>query len=137
MYPPLRLSRWHTLYAVTTRFELQRTGCAFALHTGKNFLIATMFTITGTDPFQLPALLFGKAAIHPKYIAGKNSGFVTTGTGTDFEETAVIVVWIFRQQQYLQLLIQLFNTLFCRFIFFLRHFAHIRVAVFLHFFSRG
>ena len=80
---------------------------ALAPDGGDDFLVAAKVRRAFLDNLDLPALGVGKPLVHAKQVTGKNSCLITAGTGTNLEEDVVGIMWVFRQQQGLQGLVQL------------------------------
>src|SRR5260363_281756 len=72
-------------------------------NTRNDFFITARFRQTFRKNFDLPALTFGIAQIHPQQHARKQRAFLTAGASADFEENVARVVWVFGQEQRLQL----------------------------------
>ena len=120
----LRFRRRHALHAVTTGLKFQHAVHAITADLGNHLFITAMLAIAAADDFHPPATRFGKTAVHPEQITGKNGRFVTTRTGADFQITVTLIVRIFWQQQDLQLLLQLLDAVFRSIQLILRHIAH-------------
>jgi hypothetical protein len=75
---------------------------AIAADPADDFAITAKIGFAGRQHFDLPALALGIARIHPKNVAGKQRRLVAAGTGPDFEDDALFVIRVARQQQALQ-----------------------------------
>ncbi len=82
---------------------------------------------------QFPAPAFGIAAVHPEKNACKQSGFLTAGSGTDFDQHVFVVIRILGHEKLFEFFIKLFFFKSQGGDFFPRQFLDFRIAVFEHF----
>ena len=66
-----------------------------------------MFAVAFAEDLDLPAALFGVSQVHAQQVAGEDRGFVATGAGADLEEQIALVARVARQQEQVQLLVEL------------------------------
>src|SRR6266851_5425124 len=93
----------NALDAVHAAFVLQLGINFVALNGGDDFFHSALRRRRAFEDFDFPALRFGVAGIHAEEIAGKKSGFVAAGARANFDDNALFVVGIFREQQELEL----------------------------------
>lgn len=125
---PLRLGGRHALHAMAAGFKFEPAVDAVAADLGDHLFKAAVFTFVGAEDLHLPAARFRVTGVHAEQIAGKQRRFVAAGPGAYFHEGVTLVIRIFRQEQDLQLLLQLFAFIFGVPQLFLRHFAHFRIV---------
>ena len=121
----LRFGDRHTLHAVPARLEFEPRIDALADDAGDDFLVTTEVRFVGRDDFDLPALALGVARIHAEEITGKQRRLVAAGAGPDFEHDVLVVVGIFRQQEFLQVEFDLRQPRLGGFDFFFGQFGHL------------
>ena len=90
------------LHAMDPAFELEPGEHAGAVDRRDRLLVAAKLGRAGGDQLEPPALRFGKALVHPKEVAGEQSGLVAAGAGADFEHRRAVVGRIARQQLHCQ-----------------------------------
>ena len=114
MDPAAGLRLRHPLHPVHAAFVLQTgIGALTVDHKGNLFKTAVSVLIEA-DQFRLPAVGFRIFHIHPVNVRGKQRSLVPAGSAPDLYDDVFIVVWVFRQQQYLQLMLQLLDAFFGR-----------------------
>src|SRR5690554_563489 len=87
-------------------FKLKSGVGAMADYPGDDFFIAAVFPISGVDNFNLPVLVFHIAVIHAKKVAREQSSFIAAGARAYLNKDIVVIIWIFWQQQYVELFFQ-------------------------------
>src|SRR5258708_259678 len=93
----------NALDAVHTAFVFQLGIHFVALNRSDDFFDSALRRRRAFEDFDFPALRFGVARIHAEEIAGEKSGFVAAGARAHFDDNALFVVGIFREQQELEL----------------------------------
>ena len=94
---------------VAAAFKFEPAVGADAGNTGDDFFVAAQIAFVGGNDFDLPAVALGITGVHAQQIGGKQGGFVAAGAGADFEEDIFAVVFVFGQQEFLQLGVQRFD----------------------------
>ncbi len=83
--------------------NLSRDQAPVAGDAADDFLVAAKFRLVRRQYLDRPALALGEARVHAEKVAGEQRRLVTAGAGADFEDDALLVVGVARQQQLLQL----------------------------------
>ncbi len=87
----------HSLHPVRTGFKFQRAINTIAREAGDDFLETAVLPFIFAEHLDLPPAFLGIAGIHAKQVAGKDSGFIAPGAGTDFQEHILGVIGVFGQ----------------------------------------
>ena len=87
----------HSLHPVRTGFKFQGAINAIAREAGDDFLETAVLPFIFAEHLDLPPAFLGIAGIHAKQVAGKDSGFIAPGAGTDFQEHVLGVIGVFGQ----------------------------------------
>ena len=90
----------HTLYTVNSGFVLHGSVYIFTTHIHYNFFVTTCSTMSKIYQFCAPFFTFAITRIHSIEISSKNTGFITTGTGTNFYNCIFRIFRVFRNQKY-------------------------------------
>ena len=126
----LLLGLRNALHAVHAALILQLGIDFVPLNRSNHFLHSAKRRRRAFQNFHLPALCFRVARIHAEKLPGKERGFDAAGSGADFDEHALLVVGIFRQQQELELALGSFLPRGERLFLFVRHLLHLGVFPF-------
>ena len=70
-----------------------------ALNGGHDFFYSALRRGRAFEHFDFPALHFGEARVHAIEIAGENAGFIAAGASTDFNDNALFIKGVFRQEE--------------------------------------
>jgi hypothetical protein len=111
MDAPARLRFRHALHAMHAGFEFQLGKHALAGDRRDDFLVAAGLALAGREHLDLPAAGRRVALVHAKQIAGEKRRLRAAGAGADFEDRALFVGGILRQQQDLDVLLQRLDPL--------------------------
>ncbi len=87
------------LHAVDAAFVFQFGINLVALDGRDDFFYSALGRGRAFEDFDFPALDFGEARVHAVEIAGEDAGFVATGAGADFDDDALFIEGIFRQEE--------------------------------------
>ncbi len=102
MHAALRLGLGNALHAMHPALVLHLRVDAVALDDRDDFFHAAHAALRLGEDFDLPAMLFGEAHIHPEDFRDKQRGLVAASAGANFEYHVLFVVRIFGQQQELE-----------------------------------
>lgn len=127
MNAPARFCFRHALHAVNAGFELQLGEHAPTADRCDDFLVAASFPFAGGENLHLPALGRGEALVHPEQVTGKECCLGPAGSGTDFQDRALLVGGILRQKQDLHLALKRLDPAFDLGQFHLGKIAHLPV----------
>src|SRR5437762_423600 len=126
----LLLGGRNALDAVHAAFVFQLGVNLVALNRGDHFLHAAERGRRAFQNFYFPALRFRVARIHAEKLRGEERGFVAAGSGANFDDDALFVVGIFREQQEFQFALDDFFARGERLFFFVGHLFHLGVVGF-------
>ena len=124
----LGLGGGHALYAVAAGLEAQPPVGAGARDAQHHFLVAAKLAGRLAHRLHLPALFLGVARVKTGEVAGEQGRLVATGAGPDFDKSIALVVRVFRQQELLQLGVQLRQVGLGRVDFLLCHLGHVGIV---------
>src|SRR6267142_1907281 len=95
----LLLGGGNTLHAMDAAFVFKLGIDLIALNGRDDFFYSALRGRRAFEDFDFPALDFGEARVHAIEIAGEDAGFVATGASADFDDDALFVERIFRQEE--------------------------------------
>ena len=94
MYTPLGFGLGNPLNTVYSRFIFHLAVGSVADDIENDFLESAHGAFRKIDEFDLPAAILTIFRIHPVKVTGKNTGFITSCTGTDFHNRILPILWI-------------------------------------------
>ena len=103
----LRFGFRHALHAVRAGLELEPRERALAFDARDDFLVAAVLAVARREDLDAPAAALGVARVHAEQIAGEDRGFVAAGAGAHFEEEVGVVAFVLRDQQHVELAVEL------------------------------
>jgi hypothetical protein len=103
----LRLGRGHPLHAVHAALATHLAESARPLDLEDRLLHAAQRRLRKREDLDLPSLPLDVARVHPPELAGEQGGFVPAGAGADFDDAVAVVERIAREQERLELFLQL------------------------------
>ena len=98
MHTSLCLCGRNTLYAVYTRFIFQYSVDIVTCDTANDFFESSGCSFICIGYFHFPAFGFTELGIHTEKVAGKDCGFVSSCTTTNFEDGVLAVLRIGRNK---------------------------------------
>ena len=125
MDTPARLRDRHPLNPMRTALVFQLAVRAKASYHERDFLETANLRRIRIDKLRAPPLTLSKTRIHPEQIAGKQSCLIAAHAAADLHDDILIIIWVLRQQQDWQLLIQYSLLLLEIGQFFLYKLAHL------------
>ena len=128
MHAPLSFSSRNTLYAVYPRFIFQCSVHIVARNAANNFLESACCAFVDAGYFHPPTFCFAIFGVHAEKVSGKDSGFVTACTSTNFEDGVLAVLWVGRYEEEFDMFFQFRLACLTGIQFFACHFPHLRVC---------
>src|SRR3990172_3649493 len=104
---PRRLGDGHALPAVAAALELQPAPRAAPLDEEDDLLVAAHAGHVGVHDLDLPALALGVLRVHAREVGGEQRGLVAARARPDLDEDVLVVVRVAREQETLELLLEL------------------------------
>src|SRR5690606_12127314 len=131
MNTSLCFSLWYPLHTVNTRFILQNTIHSVACNIKYYFLETTCSSLRCVGYLHLPVFGLTILYIHSEELAGKQTAFITPGTGPDFNNSILGIFRIGGQKQNFDFLFQSRKSFFHFIKLFLCHITHLLVLLLL------
>src|SRR5688572_204255 len=100
MNAPLALGTGYALHAMYAGFKLQLLVYIFATHCKNYFFKPANFTRAFADQLYFIVVTFHPSGIHTVQVGAKEAGFITAGSGTDFDNGIFFVVRILGGQSF-------------------------------------
>src|SRR5271154_88516 len=120
----------NALGAVHAAFVFELGINFVAVYGGYDFFHSAERRRGAFEHFHFPSLRFGVARIHAEKLAGEEGGFIAARAGTDFNDDALFVVGIFREQEQLEFALDNFLARGELFFFLVRHLFYFGVVGF-------
>ena len=127
MHTTLRFRHRHTLHTMHPRLILHDAIHVLARHTTDDFLVAAHGTLGEGRHGEVPAFHFAVFRVHPEQVASKESRLVATRTATYFQRHVLAVLWVGRDEQEFDFLLQFRDALLVGGDFLARHLLHLGV----------
>src|SRR5947209_7868403 len=132
MHPALLLRHGHALHAVHAAFVLELAVHFVAANQRDHFLQPAHWRFAAGRYFKFPALRLAVPRVHAKNLGREQRCLIAAGSGADFEHHVLFVVRILRQQQDLELLLDLEFFRFELGHLLLRHRPELAVGILKH-----
>ena len=129
MYTSLCFCSRDTLYTVYPRFIFQYSVDVVSGDTANNFFVSSGSSFIRVGYFHFPSFGLTKLGIHTEKVAGKDSGFVSPRTASDFEDCIFAVLWIGRNKHQLDFFFQYRKTFLTIVHLLFSHFTHVGVRL--------
>jgi hypothetical protein len=104
----LCLGRGHALHTMDAALVLQLAVDAASLNRGDRLFAAAGVALADRQHVEPPSLALRESCVHAEEFCGKQRRFLAAGAGADLEDDVLLVVWILRNQEDLDLLEQRF-----------------------------
>ena len=121
----------HTLNTVNTALIFEFRERSLTGNHEYSFLKAADSALIDADQFRFPTVALRKTGIHAVELRGKQRSLVSASSGANLHKYILVIVGILRQQEYLNFLLQLQDTLSGIGELFLRQLAHLLIALLL------
>ena len=127
--PASRLRDRNALYAVNAALELELAVCAACLDTEYDLLVAADPRFVRVEKLHRPALPFREASIHAKEVCREKRGFFASRTAANLYHDVFVVVLVLGEQQNVNLVFEVRDTLLQRCEFLAGQRAHLLVLL--------
>ncbi len=108
----MRFGRGHPLHSMHPRFVFHRGVNRLAREGNGHILHPSHGARAEVDNLGFPAAFLGIAQVHLQDLGRKQTGFVAARPCANLEDDVLLVIWVFRDQQNLELLLELVPTFF-------------------------
>ena len=125
---PLRLGFRHSLHPMDAGLKLEAAESGPAVHRKGNPVETAQIGRVGVQQIHRPALLLGKAMVHPIEVGGEQGRLLPAGGGVDFHDDIPLVVGVAGQQGDFEPLRQLVQAMVGGGQLLLRHFHQLGIA---------